>query len=391
MKPARILFVASSLPVGGAERQIQTLAENLAPDRFVSTFCCAKAPGVIGEELMAAGFTVHSRLIRRRYDLSLIFKLRRLIEREAIDLVYARDELNVIVCGALAAALSGIPVVISEHSTIRPHRRRRIALVRRLLLPVIDRVIAVAEAHKEYLVRYEGLDPGKIQVIYNGVDPDRFEVVPSTSLREELDMPRHAPTAGIVAVLRPEKAHDVFLEAAYLVNQALPSTYFLIVGDGPERERLERLADGLGMGSRVRFCGHRSDIPQILAELDVVVLSSDARRETFPMALLEAMAAGKPVVATRVGSIPEMVLDGITGYLVPLRSPADLAVRLRRLLEDAELRARMGARGRERVKRRFIAERMVRETEGLIEDVIRSRTKKGRLLSSRWVRRMGRR
>ena len=323
--------------------------------------------------MTAAGFTVHSDLIRRRYDLSLILQLRRLIRDEGIDLVYALDHLNVLVCGTLAAALSRVPIVVAVHATSRRERARRLRLASRLLLPWIDRYIAVAGAQKEHLIHHEALDPEKIEVIYNGVDPGAFRVAPSASLRDEFGIPDGALTAGIVAVLRPEKAHDVFLEAAYLVSQAVPSVYFLVVGDGAERQGLERQADRLGMSSRVRFCGHRKDIARLLADLDVVVLSSDPVVETFPIALLEAMAAGKPVVATRVGSIPEMVLDGVTGFLVPPRSPQALAERLRLLLQDSGLRSGMGEEGRRRVRKEFTAERMVRSTKLLLEEVLRAR------------------
>lgn len=374
VRPRRILFLVSSLPVGGAERQIQSLVSNMHRDRFVPILCCARNAGAIGEELKAAGLTFHSNLIRRQYDLSLIFQLRRLIKEEAIDLVYALDHLNVIVCGTLAASLAGKSIVIAMHATSHSRHGRGIPLATRLLSPFIARFIAVAETHRDYLVGQEGLDPGKIRVVYNGVDVDRFQSVLAASVREEFGIPDGALTAGIIAVLRREKAHEVFLEAASLVSQTVPYAYFLVVGDGPERQRLERRADALGIGSRVRFCGHRNDIPRLLAYLDVVVLSSDPVVETFPMALLEAMAAGRPAVATRVGSIAEMVSDGITGYLVPPRRPDVLAERMRQLLEDGELRAAMGARGRLRVRKRFTTERMVGETERLFEEVLNDPT-----------------
>ncbi|NIN68386.1 MAG: glycosyltransferase [Anaerolineae bacterium] len=386
MKPWRILFLASSLPVGGAERQLQTLVRNLRRDRFEPIICCARTPGAVGEELRSDGFVVHSDLIRGRYDLSLVFRLLRLINKEAIDLLYVRNELNVTVCATLASLLSRVPIVVGVHATSRLRRRRRVALANKVLMPFIDRFVAVAQAHKSYLVRREGLDPNKIVVIHNGVDGHRFEGAPAASLREELDIPPNATTAGIVAVLRPEKAHEVFLEAVARVYQSFPSAYFLIVGDGPERERLEKMSERLGIESRVRFCGHRADVASVLADIDVVLLSSDPVVETFPMALLEAMAAGKPVVATRVGSVPEMVVDGVTGYLVPPRSPEAMAHQMLHLLADGELRAEMGAAGRQRVNMRFTTKRMVAETEQLLEEVTRNRASGYRI---RMVRRSG--
>ena len=184
----------------------------------------------------------------------------------------------------------------------------------RLLTRWTDGFIGVAQAHGRHLIETEGFPAEKVHVIPNGVDVERFNPMHNgEAVRRELGIAATAPVIGIVAALRPEKNHDMFLRAAKIVRDRIPEARFLIVGDGPEREALVQLTRELDLGDAVHFLGNRSDVPEILAALDVFALTS--RIEANPVSILEAMASGKPVVAPRVGSIDESVSDGETGFL----------------------------------------------------------------------------
>ena len=187
------------------------------------------------------------------------------------------------------------------------------------------------------------------------------------SLRQRLRLPERAPVAGIVAALRPEKNHELFLRSAALVREKVAEARFLIVGDGPQRAGLERLARELSLADAVHFLGTRSDVAELLSLMDVLVLTS--HMESNPVSILEAMASEKPVVATRVGSVPETVLDGKTGCLVSAGNARELAARVVELLRNPDLAARMGRTGREQVIAHWSVERMVRGYQDLLAEI----------------------
>ena len=174
---------------------------------------------------------------------------------------------------------------------------------------------------------------------------------------------------GIVAALRPEKDHATLLRAARLRSTRCPSARFLVVGDGPTRSQLEALCSELAITSNVHFAGARDDVARVLRSIDVFALSS-VTVECFPIALLEAMACARPAVCTAVGGVPEMIDDGITGYLVPPKDPQQFAARLLSLLSDPQAARRMGRAGRHRVEAEFSLDRSVAAAQQAIEDVV---------------------
>jgi glycosyltransferase involved in cell wall biosynthesis len=268
--------------------------------------------------------------------------------------------------GRLAGWLADVPVICSAlHSTGLPDR---VELANRLLAPITDAFIAVAEPHRRYLAEHEGCPGDRVRVIPNGVDVERFHPRwPNRALRREVGLPHGAPVAGIVAALRPEKHHELFLRAAALVRQEVSEAQFLIVGSGPQREELERLAQDLSLGGAVHFLGTRGDVAEVLSIVDVVMLTS--HMEANPVSILEAMASEKPVVATRVGSVPETVLDRQTGFLVPPGDARQIADRVIELFGDPELAGRMGRAGREHVVAHWSVERTVEGYQELICEI----------------------
>jgi glycosyltransferase involved in cell wall biosynthesis len=278
------------------------------------------------------------------------------MQRRRIDAIVTVGAGDKMFWGRLAARLAGVPVIASAlHSTGMPDS---VQFSNRLLAPITDAFIAVAEPHGRYLAEHEGCTASKIRVIPNGVDCDRFRPRPcDPDLRDALSLPQDAPVVGILAALRPEKNHELFLRAAARVHHAMPAVRFILIGDGPRRADLETLAKELSISQAVRFLGTRSDVPELLALTDVMLLTS--HMEANPVSILEAMATGKPVVATKVGSVAESVLEGQTGYLVPPGGEEELAQRTLELLRDRSLAAALGRAGRQHVLDHWSIDRMV--------------------------------
>jgi glycosyltransferase involved in cell wall biosynthesis len=238
-----------------------------------------------------------------------------------------------------------------------------------MLTPITDAFIGVAQRHGQHLVENERFPPAKVCVIPNGVDTERFQPNPEAAarLRHELNIPAAAPVCGIVAALRPEKNHELFLQAAALVRSQLPAAHFVIVGDGPERPKIGGLITQLRLTGFVHLVGSRSDVPELLSLCDAFMLTS--HNEANPVSILEAMSVGLPVVATNVGSVSESVAHGETGYLASAGSASELADRLMSIFTQPQLAARMGAAARKCVVERWSLEAMVRGYEKLLCEI----------------------
>lgn len=241
------------------------------------------------------------------------------------------------------------------------------ALIRRLT-PQMDHLIAVSRAIVRK-IEDEGRDGAPVSLIYNGVDLTRYaEPDICGTLHEEFPIPLGAPIVGVVARLEPEKGHTTLIDAWPAVVASVPNAHLLIVGEGSMREALETHVAALGVGSSVTFTGRRDDVPAVTAALDVAVLPS--YREAQGLSILEAMALYRPVVASAVGGIPEMIEHGRTGLLVPPRDPAALAASIVRLLTDHPYADTLARAGRDLVHDRFCVELMVRAVESIYDESI---------------------
>ncbi len=366
--PLRVLFVITSMPVGGAETLLVNLIQNMDRQRFSAELCCLKELGPLGEKL-SFEIPAHSHLLTSKYDVRVLSRLTRLMRRRRVDAVVTVGAGDKMFWGRVAAWRAGVPVVLSAlHSTGWPDGVGRL---NRWLTPLTDAFIGVATEHGRHLVENERFPADKVRVIPNGVDTERFQPRPEirATLRKELGIPPTAPVCGIVAALRPEKNHLLFLRAAKLVKHELPAARFVIIGDGPEREKLEMAARDAGLCDNVHFLGTRSDIPQLLAMLDLFALTS--HNEANPVSILEAMSTGLPVVATRVGSVAESVKHGETGYLADPGDANAIAGFWLSLMRDPDIARRMGQAGRAQVIARWSLERMVVGYQDLIEEIYR--------------------
>ena len=367
-------------PAGGAERVAATLVAGLDPERFDVTICATRvAKDSAAAPLRAAGVRVLSLDRSRTLALWEWWPLARLLRLERIDIVHTH-QFGSNFWGTLIARLVGVPVVIAhEHTWSYEGEPLRKLADREVIARGADVFVAVSREDRRRMIEIERIDPSVIRFMPNGIAP--LPPADGGRLRSELGIEADVPVIGTVSVLRRQKALDVLLAATAELVHSHPRLQVLIAGGGPQREHLEQRVRELGLERNVRLLGHRADVPDIVAALDVAVTSSDY--EGSPLSVMEYMAAGRPVVATRVGGVPDLVEDGLTGLIVERRDPAALAAALRRLLEDAELREAMGARGAERQRAEFSAEAMVRRMEDLYEELYRERVAAPRRKRSR--------
>jgi glycosyltransferase involved in cell wall biosynthesis len=361
--PLRVLFVVPDLGVGGAERHVATLAPVLDPRRFAPSVVCIGDEGALFGSLQETGVPARA-LNRRGKPVQALLGLIRLMWRERPDVVITRGY-NAETLGRIAAVLARVPrsvVWVHNCGDVVPRSRVR-RMIDRLLDPVTSAYYAVAHGQRPYLTGELRYPSGKIEVIHNGVDPARFhvrnETVRDAGFAAELGLDPASPVIAIVAVLRPEKDHETLLRAMGMVVDEIPDARLLVVGDGPLRGRLEELTVELGLAGVVVFTGSRNDVGHLLGMVDVVALSSYTV-ECFPMAVLEAMACGVPAVATAVGGVPEMIDNGVTGYVVAPRDSPALADALIKTLRDPGRAAAMGRAARQRVESAFSLDRSVR-------------------------------
>lgn len=268
---------------------------------------------------------------------------------------------------ALAVAATGRPrplVIATVHSSrIRPHEDRELM---RALTPQMDHLIAVSQAIVGKIAE-EGRVGAPVTLIHNGVDLERYSQQEACcTLGEEYGMEPGSPIVGVVGRLESEKGHPTLIDAWPLVLAEVPTAYLLVVGEGSRLESLQAQARDLGVDRRIVFTGRRDDVPAVTAALDVAVLPS--YREAQGLTILEAMALSRPVVASNVGGIPEMVEDGVTGLLVPPHQPAALAAAIVRLLTDHPFADVLARAGHDLVHRRFCVEAMVYAIEALYDD-----------------------
>ena len=372
-RPLRCLFINTSMPVGGAETLLLNLIRRLDTQQVRAEVVCLKQPGVLGEEIRA-DVPVHANILSSKWDARVLTRLVKLFRERQADAVVTVGAGDKMFWGRLAAHLSGVPVIASAlHSTGWPDGVGRL---NRLLTPITDAFIAVADGHGDFLRDFERFPDQKVRVIRNGIDCARFVPDPKARqlVRMELGLKRNTPVIGIVAALRPEKNHRMLLDVAARLRNRAGDLHWLIVGDGPERSSLEARSAKLGLCDRVRFLGTRQDTEQILASLDLFALCSD--NEASPVSILEALACQVPVVATDVGSVRESIVEGETGCLVPAGDAEQMAARISRLIGDSAARARMGCAGRAHVQQNGSLESMVEGYQSLLSTLYEAQVKR---------------
>jgi len=380
-RPPRIARVITRLNIGGPARHVTILTARSGPE-FDGVLLVGEPEareGSLLDDAVAAGTNlVHVPHLRRPLsplaDLQAFVWLLRYFRRERPAIV-ATHTAKAGSLGRLAAAMAGVPIIVHTfHGHVLDGYFGRIRTsvfigIERFLGLLTTKFIAISPEIESDLERL-GIGRGKTVVVRLGLELDHLTVEKPGRLRAELGVPGGAPLVGIVGRLVPIKAHDLFLAAASTVAKAHPDAHFAIVGDGELWEELHAAVARLDLADRVHFTGWRSDLAEVYSDLDIVVCCS--RNEGTPVSLIEACAAGRCVIGTRVGGIADIIAPGVNGLLVPSGDSGALATAIEDLIADPARRKKMGTTGRQMVLERHGSGRMVRELKevyrGLLEE-----------------------
>jgi glycosyltransferase involved in cell wall biosynthesis len=387
-RPIRIVRVIARLNIGGPAQQTILLTAGLDRTRFATTLITGvvgQAEGDFTPEARARGvepvvIPELGRAIRPGRDLRVLVTLVRIFRQLQPDIVHTHTA-KAGTLGRLAAWLAGVPVKIHTfHGHVldgyfSPAVTRMFVEAERTLARMTDRLVTVSPRLRTQLLAMGIGRPEQVEVVPLGLDLARFERArpESPTLRPSLGLSVGTPLLGIVGRLVPIKDHDTLFQTMARLQPNGPPAHLVVVGDGEERPRLEGLAGRLGLGDRIHFLGWRADLETILKELDVVICAS--RNEGTPVALIEAMAAGVPVLSTDVGGVADLLAHGETGWLVPPGDSPSMARAIQHLLGDEALRARLAAAGRAVALERHGVEGLIRRVEALYNTVMSERLK----------------
>ena len=359
-KPITVCQLLHSMTVGGAEVLAARLARRLC-GQFRFVFACLDEVGPLGADLRDEGFSVVLLGRKPGLDWGCPIRLARLLRDKKVDVVHAH-QYGPFFYG-LAARFPGLgrPILFTEHGRHQPDfPRPKRMLVNRLLLSRRDRVVGVGAAVRRALIAYEGIPARRVAVLYNGIDVDAF-AASSDRATARRDMGAREGEFVILQVARLDylKDHATAVRTLARVIRQVPRARLVLVGDGPERVGIEALVCELNLSDRVSFLGTRKDVDRLLHGADLFLLTSVS--EGIPLTVIEAMAAGLPVVATDVGGLREVVVEGVTGLLAPASAVVGLADCVLKLANDPDLRSTMGTAGRKRAKDHFDEPRMAAE------------------------------
>ena len=385
MRQARILRVVTRLNTGGPARHLATLVQALGSDRYEqklvaghegpgegSLRSCVEAQGI--DVAVIPEMVGTTRL--EPADVIAVARIRRLIRDFHPDIVETHTTKAGIV-GRLAARLEGTRVVVHVYHghVLDGHyygaaKTWAARCAERALARISHRLVAVSERVKDDLVKYEVASPDQISIVEPGLDltPMRSCRQERGALRRELGLDQAVPLVGIVGRLTPIKNHRLFLDAAVGVLAVRPDVHFVVVGDGEIASAIRARAQSLGLMTHVTFTGWRYDLPRVYSDLDVLV--SCSKNEGTPFTIIEAMAAGCPLVATRVGGVPDLLEDEITGLLVPSAQPEPLVAAILRLLHDPHLAGVLARSAADRAEVRFAPARFASDMDALYTELM---------------------
>lgn len=372
----RVVFCIDNMGIGGTELNAVRTAERLDRSRFELSVVCLQKDGPLLARYERNEIPVLSLALGSLHGIAVLRqgrRLKRYLSSEQVDIVHSHDVYNNIFSTFWARAARR-PAVIASRRWLDDVPRASLRTANRYAYRLAHRVVANSETIGELLVDREGVSAERVTIIPNFVDESAFTPPKDAelrALRAELGVPSDATIVGCVAGLRPVKGHRTVIEAMALLRARWPALALVLIGDGPERERLEALTRQLDLTDVVHFVGARSNEPNPNYLFDISVLAS--RSEAFPNSIVEALAAGRPVVATRVGGIPDAVIDGENGLLVSPDDPAPLAAAIDDMVRNPERRAAMGRAGQQAARARFHVDRVIPQLESMYTQMLPTR------------------
>ena len=365
-KKINVLQLVEGLSYGGAEDKLVELINHMDISKFNTILCSLGLGDDIRDKVEKSGINLVMMPRKKRLDLGLLVKLVKLMKDEQIDIVMT-TLFYADVIGAIAGRLAGVKAVFSWETISAPEW-----LIKRRLWPYqfairyCTKVISVSRATAKFLIEQRGVPEDKVKIIPYGVNHRQYVLGDGKAARESLGLNGKDFVIGMVARLHPQKGHQYLFEAAKPIVEKYPHVKFLLVGEGEIRRELEDSVKKMDLTSNISFLGHRTDVKDLLKAFDVFTLPS--LFEGLPNVVLEAMSAGKPVVASSVDGTVEAVVDGETGLLVPPGDPEKLKDAYIKLIEDREQAREMGINGRKRIEDVFSLDRQVEAFQNLYEE-----------------------
>ena len=366
--PFKILYFITSLNIGGAEELLLLTIKNLNRHKFRPIVCYLYGER-LEKEIENLGVKVINLKMKNKFDISVLFKLYSLIKKGRFNIIHTHlFHANII--GRIMARLLNVPVIISTQHYSFAYNGKLGMFLEKITAPLADRIIAVSEAAKRYCTDEEGILPEKLQLIYNGVDLSMKDRINGKSdLRTQFSLNNNF-VIGNIGRFAEVKGHRYLLMAVAEIIKKISNIKLVFVGYGPLKRKIIRLTNALDISKNVILIDSRRDIPQILDLFDLYVLPS--LQEGLSITLLEALAMGKPSIATAVGGNPEVIINGESGILIQPKDHQALAEAIINLLNDREKANALGLNGRLRVKERFDIKRTVSETESLYEHLMKN-------------------
>jgi glycosyltransferase involved in cell wall biosynthesis len=375
-KKINVLMVITDLNLGGAERVLEMIVQNLDPQKYQFIICSLKKKGVIGQRLEKQGFKVIALHTGEKENiwnwldgLRVLMHLFLICRREKIDLIHSHLFRANVLSRIAGGLLVGTPFIISSIHILEEEKKYHLWL-EHLTSPLADKIIAVGEEVKKFMIEKAKIPTDKLLTIHNGIEINHLKKEISTQkLQKELKLKPETKIITTVGRLACQKGHIYLLQALKLVLEKEREVNLLVVGEGPLRKFLEEISREMGVREKVSFLGVRENIEEILALTDIFVSAS--LWEGLPLSVMEAMASGRPVIVTDIASHRELVEDRVTGLLVPVKNPFALAKAIKELLGHEERRREMGEAGRQKVEKNFSLQKMVEKTERLYQDLLR--------------------
>ncbi len=369
-----VVHLVEKLGIGGLEKVVATLASNLNKEKYNVSVWCLRKGGFFADKLIEEGIDVKILGISTSRNPIAIYKLYKLLKRHKIDLIHTHAY-SAGTIGRISAFLAGVSVIISHNHSVYDYYHKYFRLVEWALSHITDRIICISDRVRKSTNRTQGISAEKLITIHNGINsigPVQKKAI--TKLKKELRIPPGHTVISTITHMEEHKGVSYLIQSASRICKSRENLIFLLVGEGAQEEELKELCVSLKIEENVVFTGERSDIPEILSLTDIFVLPSV--REGLSLSILEAMASGKPVIATSVGGIPEVVSDGVSGILVRPKNPYALHDAIVELLDDKVKQRLMGFNGKRIFEERFNSGTMVDRIEKSYDLLIKGSNKK---------------